>query len=31
MEQEFLMEVAEEVVIGEEGGGWQPDDIRREC
>ncbi len=29
MEQEFLMEVAEEVVIGEEGGGWQPDDIRQ--
>ncbi len=23
------MEVAEEVVIGEEGGGWQPDDIRQ--
>jgi hypothetical protein len=23
MEQEFLTEVAEEVVIGEEGGGWR--------
>jgi hypothetical protein len=29
MEQDFLTEVAGEVVIGEEGGGWQPDDIRQ--
>jgi hypothetical protein len=29
MEQDFLTEVAEEAVIGEDGGGWQADDIRQ--